>query len=90
MVLSICGYEELVPMLSEDFSVQVCCSPLVWGLVLEGVNLLLNFWKMNVGASEQEILTKEWQVALINSSRVVILRIFPMHCVVGGMGTLCI
>lgn len=59
-------------------------------LVLEGVNLLLNFWEMNVGANEQEILTKEWQVALINFSRVVILRIFPMYCVVGGMGTLCI
>lgn len=51
------------------------------------MNLPLNFWETHGGESEEETLIQERQVALANSSHVVILHILPMHRVVGGVDT---
>lgn len=47
----------------------------------------LNFWETHGGESEEETLIKEWQVALANSSHLVVLHSLPMHHVVGGVDT---
>ena len=47
----------------------------------------LNFWEAHGGESEEETLIKEWQVALANSSHLVVLHSLPMHHVVGGVDT---